>query len=112
MQDEITKVFEQWTPSLDEDQSPVANGDQQNDWESDENFLLQFDSIIDSDIKELYNRYKDRGNAVVIDKENDDFIPISSFNSDGYRLEDNIPAEILMRELNGSQSTLSSTVGF
>lgn len=106
LQDEITKVFEQWTPPLVEEQPLITNGDQQNEWESDENFLLQFDSIIDSDIKELYNRYKDRGDTVVVDKENDDFIPIS----DGYRLDDNIPAEILMRELNGSQSTLSSTV--
>lgn len=94
-------MFEQWTPALVEEQSSITNGDQKSEWESDENFLLQFDSIIDSDIKELYSRYKEKGDVVAV-KENDDF----------YRLENNIPAEILMRELNGSQSTLSSTVGY
>lgn len=102
-------MFEQWTPALGEEQSPVTDGGQQKEWESDENLLVHLDSIIDSDIKELYNRYKDKRNTGV-DKENDDFIPINSFNSDGYRLEDSIPTDILMQELNGSQSTLSSTV--
>lgn len=98
-------MFEQWTPALVEDQPVLTNGDQQKEWESDENFLLQFDSIIDSDIKELYNRYKDKGN-VGTDNENGDFIANDCYS----RLEDNIPAKILMRELNSSQSTLSSTV--
>lgn len=83
-------MFEQWSPV--EDQS---NGDQQSQWESDEKFLLQFDSLIDSDIKELYNRYKGKGD---VNHEND------------YRLEDSVPSEILIRELNGSRSTLNSTV--
>lgn len=83
-----------------EDQPALTNGDQQKQWESDENFLSQFDSIIDSDIKELYNRYKDKGN-VTTDNETENFI-----SSDCYGLEDSI----LVRELNGSQSTLSSTV--
>lgn len=99
-QDEITKVFEQWTPALVEDQPALTNGDQQKQWESDENFLSQFDSIIDSDIKELYNRYKDKG-IVGADNETENFI-----SSDCYGLEDSI----LVRELNGSQSTLSSMV--
>lgn len=54
--------------------------------------MLHFDSIIDSDIKELYNRYNDKRN-IDLDK------------------DDDIPAETLaLEELNFSQSTLNSTV--
>lgn len=85
-----------------EDPPVLTNGVQQNQCESDEKFLLQFDSLIDSDIRELYNRYKSKVN-VGNGNENEDFLP-------NYRLEDSIPTEILIQELNGSQSTLNSTV--
>lgn len=116
-------MFEEWTGSFSQllpNGSDNAKGNQGNEWEVDP-VLEHFDAIIDSDIKELYGRYKHRKgknkklgivncNGTSKDKENGDYIVADSFINGEHVSLENLSNDLLVEKLNDSRSTLDSSV--
>lgn len=118
MQDEITKVFEQWNGPFSPEKD-VADADDSGEFETDP-ILVRLNAIIDSDIKELCGRYQlkdsDKNSDIIglnggkEQKGDDVYLRSSSFPSEDYPILDNISTDLLIKELNVSRSTLDSSV--
>lgn len=119
-------MFEEWTGSFSQllpNGGSGTNDGQESEWEIDP-VLDSFHSIIDSDIKELHGRYSDLNgknkkldivsySATAKDDGNDDdYLAVNSFiDYEHVPLPlEKLHADLLVKELNDSRSTLDSTV--